>query len=80
MLQMHQAFKLPRVIRRQLFYPSPWSRDYLQLNELCHQNLKKAFEQSKYYCLRQQEMVYRPRDLVMRRVHVLSFVEDALVR
>lgn len=53
---------------------------FKKLYERCHQNLKRAFErQSRYYNLRRREVLYKPGDLVMRRLHVLSSAIEAKV-
>lgn len=54
--------------------------DFKRLVEETRENLKGAYQrQAKYYNLRRREVVYRPGDQVMRRLHILSSAADAIV-
>jgi len=54
--------------------------EFKRLIDKARDNLKSAYQrQSHYYNLRRREIVYRPGDQVMRRLHVLSSAADAIV-
>lgn len=54
-------------------------KKFRSLYEACQRNLRNAFtRQAKFYNLRRRLVSFKPGDLVMRRIHILSSADNAI--